>query len=200
MLIRPATEADQLALYDVCLRTGAEGADATDVYRDPQLLGHIYVGPYLALEPGLAFVLDDGAPAGYVLGAHDTAQFDLRCEREWWPPLRAQYPDPPAGREWTPDERLQHRIHHPPRLDTALLAEYPAHLHIDLLPRAQGKGNGRALITQLLDRLHADGTPGVHLVTGVDNRRAIAFYDRIGFRTLQTPLGAVVMGMPVRAG
>ena len=62
MLIRPATSADGPALYDVCLRTGADGEDATGTYTDTRILGHIYVGPYLALEPDLAFVLDDGAP------------------------------------------------------------------------------------------------------------------------------------------
>lgn len=200
MLIRRATPADESALYDVCLRTGAEGEDATGIYSDPLLLGHIYVGPYLTLEPGLAFVLDDGEPAGYVLGARETVDFDRRCELEWWPALRRRYPDPAAGRAWTPDEHLQHMIHHPPRPDPVLLAEYPAHLHIDLLPRAQGAGHGRRLITRLLNELRATGVAGVHLVTGAKNQRAIGFYDRIGFRTLQTNLGAVVMAMRLSTG
>lgn len=195
MLIRPATSTDGPALYDICLRTGAEGKDATGTYTDSRLLGHIYVGPYLALEPDLAFVLDDGAPAGYVVGARDTQNFYRRCEREWSPRLRQRYEDPPASRAWTPDERLQYVVHHPPRLDVALLAEYPAHLHIDLLPRAQGAEHGRRLITHLLDVLRAMDAAGVHLVTGAKNRRAIGFYDRIGFRTLQTNRNAVVMAM-----
>ena len=195
MLIRRASPEDESALYDLSLRTGDEGRDATDIYTDPRLIGHVYVGPYLALEPDLAFVLDDGQPAGYVLGARDTVDFDRRCERQWWPPLRERYPDPPTDRPWTPNERLQHMIHHPPRLDRVLLAEYPAHLHINLLPRAQGAGHGRRLITRLLAELRATDAAGVHLVTGARNRRAIGFYDRIGFRTLQTNLGAVVMAM-----
>lgn len=199
MLIRPATSADGPVLYDVCLRTGADGEDATASYSDTRLLGHIYVGPYLALEPDLAFVLDDGAPAGYVLGARDTRDFDRRCEREWWPPLRKQYANPTMSRAWTPDERLRYMIHHPPRLDGALLMEYPAHLHIDLLPRAQGAGNGRRLITHLLDRLRTRGSSGVHLVTGMGNRRAIGFYQHVGMQTLQTHQGAVVMGMRMHA-
>jgi len=199
MLIRRAIHTDESALYDVCLRTGAEGQDATGLYTDPRLLGHIYVGPYLALEPDLAFVLDDGEPAGYVLGARDTVNFARRCEREWWPPLRERHPDPTVERTWTPDERLQHVLHHPPQLDPVLLAEYPAHLHVDLLPRVQGAGHGRRLITRLLDELRATGASGVHLVTGATNRNAIGFYDRMGFRTLQTNLGGVVMTMRLSA-
>ena len=101
MLIRPATSADGPVLYDVCVRTGADGEDATGAYRDTRLLGHIYVGPYLALEPDLAFVLDDGAPAGYVLGARDTRDFDRRCEHEWWPPLRKRYANPTMSGCWS---------------------------------------------------------------------------------------------------
>ncbi len=200
MLIRRATPADEYALYDVCLRTGADGEDATGAYADPRLLGHIYVGPYLALEPNLAFVLDDGEPVGYVLGARETVDFDRACERQWWPPLRRRYADPAAGRTWTPDEHLRHMIHHPPRLDPALLAQYPAHLHIDLLPRAQGAGHGRRLITRLLDELRATGAAGVQLVTGAKNARAIGFYDRIGMRALLTLPGSVVMGQRLRPG
>jgi ribosomal protein S18 acetylase RimI-like enzyme len=200
VLIRRATPADESALYDVCLRTGADGEDATGAYADPRLLGHIYVGLYLALEPNLAFVLDDGEPVGYVLGARDTVDFDRACERQWWPPLRRRYADPAAGRTWMPDEHLRHMIHHPPRLDSALLAQFPAHLHIDLLPRAQGAGHGRRLITRELDELRATGAAGVQLVTGAKNARAIGFYDRIGMRALLTLPGSVVMGQRLRPG
>ena len=34
----------------------------------------------------------------------------------------------------------------------AEVADYPAHLHIDLLPELQGQGFGRALIRRLLAR------------------------------------------------
>jgi len=43
---------DEAAVYEVCLRTGDNGNDATQLYDDPRALGHIYVGPYLKLEPG----------------------------------------------------------------------------------------------------------------------------------------------------
>ena len=53
--LRPALPADEAALYEVCLKTGDGGQDATALYTDPRALGNIYVGPYLALEPSLAF-------------------------------------------------------------------------------------------------------------------------------------------------
>lgn len=64
MTIRPARPADAAALDDICVRTGDSGQDATDRYAEPHLLADVYLRPYLALEPHLAFVVaDDDAPA-----------------------------------------------------------------------------------------------------------------------------------------
>ena len=53
-------------------------------------------------------------------------------------------------------------------LPTPVVARYPSHLHIDLLPRAQGQGHGRLLIESLLDLLRAEGSGGVHLGVSPD--------------------------------
>ena len=87
-------------MYDICVRTGNAGDDARPLYRNHQLLGEIWAGPYLELQPDLAFVAEDDAVVfGYVLGAADTRAFEAACEQKWWPPLRARYPDPPADAE-----------------------------------------------------------------------------------------------------
>jgi ribosomal protein S18 acetylase RimI-like enzyme len=187
VVIRRATPDDREAVYSICLRTGDGGADATALYRDPDLLGHVWAGAYLALEPDLAFVVeDDAGPAGYVLGALDTAAFEARCEADWWPPLRELYPDPVGihPSERNPDQQQHHLIHHPRRTPDQLTHEYPSHLHIDLLPRTQGRGDGRRLLSALLDALQGNGSRGVHLGTGVTNQRAIGFYQHLGFSRL----------------
>lgn len=196
--IRPARSADRDALYRICLQTGDSGQDATALYRDPELIGHIWAGPYLALEPRLAFVLADAAGvAGYVIGALDSADFEARLERQWWPELRARYPDPvavPAAAR-TPDQRLAYRLHHPNRTPPNLLPDYPSHLHIDLLPRGQGGGNGRRLIQMLLDALKNQGSGGVHLGVGAKNERAIGFYQHVGFTELERDASSRTFGM-----
>lgn len=195
MCIRPASPGDRDRLYEVCLRTGASGQDATASFADPSLLGHVYVGPYLALEPDLAFVLDlDGEVNGYVLGARDTARFERRCEQEWWPSLRERYPDPPADRSWTEDERMCHLIHHPVPTDPAVAADYPAHLHIDLLPGAQRSGHGRRLVEHLLSRLRTIGVRGVHLGVAAENERAIGFYRHLGMQPVRQESGTLLLG------
>lgn len=183
--LRPYAAGDAAALYDVCLRTADNGADATPRYADPALLGHIWVGPYLALEPELATVLDDGAgPQGYVVGALDTRAFEARCKREWWPALRREYPlsSVPAG---SPDARIVDLLHHPSVAPARAVADHPAHLHINLLPRWQSGGWGRRLIETLLEALTTAGSPGVHLGVATTNARAIGFYERLGFSPLE---------------
>lgn len=195
--IRPARPTDRAALYDICLKTGDSGADGTPLYQDPELIGHIYAGPYLNFQPDLAFVLEDEAGVcGYVIGALDSRAFADTLEREWWPALRKQYPEPAAPpAERSRDERLANLIHHPHPAPEHLMAEYPSHLHIDLLPRAQGGGHGKRLMFTLFEALQQAGSVGVHLGVGGKNANAQAFYKHLGFTELRRDdAGNAVMG------
>ncbi|MGV8876982.1 MAG: GNAT family N-acetyltransferase, partial [Rhodoglobus sp.] len=88
--IRPAGPHDLPATYRVCLQTSDAGADGSALYSNPDLLGHIYVGPYIVGHPAIAFVLaDTEGIAGYVLAASDTRAFEAWQEQHWWPGLRA---------------------------------------------------------------------------------------------------------------
>lgn len=197
--IRPARPSDRDTLYRICLETADSGADATTLYRDGLLVGHIYAGPYLAYAPDFAFVLEDeGGVCGYVIGAPDSREFEATLEREWWPALRAQYADPTdiPQAERTPDERLTHLIHHPPTASQEIVEPYPSHLHIDLLPRGQGGGNGRHMLERLFVALREAGSPGVHLGVGGGNTRAIGFYRHLGFQELERwPGGSLTLGL-----
>ncbi|MFE6970525.1 GNAT family N-acetyltransferase [Isoptericola sp. NPDC057653] len=189
---------DRDALYDVCLRTGDSGDDATGQYEDGALLGHVYLGAYLALEPDLARVLRraDGTAVGYCVATASTTDFERRCEESWWPPLRARLAAPAADDE-SADARLLRMIHAPSRSGAPWLEQYPAHLHIDLLPGAQGGGAGRRVLEAVLDAVAAAGAPGIHLGVGGRNLRAIGFYEHLGFRTLEEQPWGRTMGMPL---
>jgi ribosomal protein S18 acetylase RimI-like enzyme len=75
----------------------------------------------------------------------------------------------------------------PERMVLPELAGHPAHLHIDLLPRYQRAGHGRALMATLLAALRGAGAPRVHLGMVTANRNARLFYDRLGFYELPVP-------------
>jgi ribosomal protein S18 acetylase RimI-like enzyme len=182
--LRPYQPRDRAALYDICLRTGRNGEDATALHADPELLGATFAVPYATLEPELTFVIDDGERAvGYILGTRDTVRFVERYQREWLPGVAERFPEP-TGEAATADERIRYFLHHPELIIHPELADYPAHLHIDILPSHQGGGNGRALMTRFLAALTEHGVDGVHLVMGAANTRAGAFYRRMGFHEI----------------
>ena len=181
--VRPYESFDRADVYDVCVRTAADGGDARGTYSDDDLLPDVFAGPYLLLEPELAFVLDDGDRAvGYVLGTADTARWAELHRRRWLPIVAHRYPEPADPR--TGEERLVDLLHHPERHVRAELEGYPAHLHVDLLPVHQGSGRGRELVRVFLAALAERGVPGVHLGVSPTNHRAAAFYERLGFRPL----------------
>lgn len=186
--IRPAEFADLDALYDVCLRTGAAGADATGRYADGDLLGHVYVGPYVLLESGFGLVLTvEAAVVGYALATADTTAFEAEAADAWWPALRRRYPLPGAGN----DAELVALIHDPPTAARDVVGEFPAHLHIDVLPEAQGLGAGRRLMEAVEAELGGRGASGVHLGVDPANTRAQAFYEHLGYRRAEHAAGVV---------
>lgn len=196
--IRPYHPSDLPALYRVCLQTGDNGQDATMFYLDPDLLAHYYVGPYLIHDPDLCFTLTrDGVPCGYMIGTRDTAAFVDWCEREWLPVLRRRYPLPDAD-DRSRDAGMVRMIHATPEVD-AELADYPAHLHIDLLPVAQGQGWGYRLMQTFFARLQEVGVPAVHLGVGRQNQRAVRFYERVGFHKIEEYPGWIAYGMRFHA-
>jgi ribosomal protein S18 acetylase RimI-like enzyme len=182
--VRPYQPFDLPGMYQVCLRTGDSGQDATAHYRNPDLLAHIYAGPYPVADPGLSFVaVDEQGVLGYIIATADTLEFETWQEEHWWPGLREQYPvslgqDPRDGtQDWL---RIAH-IHRARPTPDDLYEKYPAHLHIDILPRGQRSGLGRRLVTTLTDALRARGVRGLHLGVGSGNPGAFAFYQAIGF-------------------
>jgi ribosomal protein S18 acetylase RimI-like enzyme len=190
--IRPAALQDLPGVYGVCLATGDSGRDATKLYRNPDLLGHVFAGPYVVGQPETSFVVADAqGVAGYVLAAEDTRAFESWAESHWWPLLRRQYPQ--AGGN-TPDDQMIRLIHAPPTSSDHIVAEYPAHMHIDLLERVRGRGLGRVLVERLLRTLRDRGSPAVHLGVAADNPNAIAFYRHLGFVVLEREPGSLLMG------
>ena len=201
-IIRRASAGDEPGAYHVCLKTGNHGEDGEALYRDdPDALGRIFVGPYFALEPALGLVLEDAQGiCGYALGAQDSRTFYARYEAEWRPRLCAQFAAP-EGRpaNWTALEQVYDAYHHPDYFCPDPYEAYPSHLHIDLLPRVQGRGHGRRMLEQVMEAMRERGSPGAHLGVSMRNARARAFYTHLGFheltRTGAADGGCIYMGI-----
>jgi ribosomal protein S18 acetylase RimI-like enzyme len=184
-LIRPYRDGDHDAVYDICVRTGAASNDARGLYSTDDLIPDIYAGPYLLIEPELAFVLDNGERAvGYIIGTADTERFVRAYRERWIPGMRERYPVPPAG-PGTAEDRQLANLFDPERMIRPELAPHPAHLHINLLPDYQGKGFGRDLMTEFLAAAARNGAPSAHLSVYTVNTGARAFYAKLGWHEVQ---------------
>ncbi len=184
--MRRYRDQDAEAVAEICLRTADAGQDATGIYQDPAILDHLFAAPYPALDPRLAFVLDDGTgrAVGYVLGTDDTHRFADRFRDEWLPRVAGRHAPAPAGAPQGPDELMAWLLHNPDRLKVAGLEDYPGHLHIDLLPGHQRRGHGSRLLERLVRELAERGTPALHVGMLTANTPARAFYDRLGFHRI----------------
>jgi ribosomal protein S18 acetylase RimI-like enzyme len=194
--IRRCAPGDRDAVYEVCLRTGDNGNDGSYLFDDPEALGHIFVGPYLKLEPQLAYVLEDPqGVCGYALGALDSMTYYDAYRMKWLPELHKRYPEPAGDpAHWTQTQKVYYEYYHPDIFLPGPYALYPSHLHIDLLPRAQGRGLGREMMKVLLAELATQGSPGVHLGMGASNARAERFYRKLGFHELARVGGVLYLG------
>jgi len=185
--VRTCLPGDLADLREVCLRTGDLGADATALTAWPDLVGDVYAAPYAVHDPALVTVVEHGGRVvGYVIGCRDTLAFEAWCEEDWWPPLRERYPRPDASSRPF-DAPLLRQVHERPAGPRPHLATHPAHLHVDLLPVAQGRGLGRRLLEHVVAQLLDAGAPGVHLGVGAANTRAVGVYRRLGFELLLEP-------------
>jgi ribosomal protein S18 acetylase RimI-like enzyme len=195
--IRPYHPSDLCSLYRICAQTADCGRDASGLHEDPEILGHYYAGPYAVIEPELCYVLTrDGAPCGYVLGTRDSEAFGRRCDEEWFPVLKLRYPLPPPA-DTSPGAVMKRAIHqgiHP----SPEVGDYPAHLHIDFLPEAVGKGNGRRMMERFLEKLRELNVPAVHLGVAKKNERAIAYYGHMGFNIIREHDWGFFMGLYLR--
>lgn len=200
-LIRPYRPSDLDALIEVTVRTGNAGGDASGLHGDDELLAYVYMAPYVALAPEWAWVAEkDGRPVGFLVAVPEAAEFDIWWLREWAPVMdekfpaeeRAVWPEPgqqlfeavQAGRAPSVGTNL-------PELGEELSGDsqqqdiYPAELHINLLPEAQGLGAGRRLMETLFEKLRDEGAPGITLGVDPNNEQAVGFYKHLGFNTVR---------------
>lgn len=183
--IRPYRRDDDEALYDVCVRTADAGGDATGVFTDDRLWGDIFAVPYARRHPDLSWVVEaaDGRVIGYLVATDDTDAFERWFREEWWPTRAQEYPLSGEAEPTRQDRMIEYAAGRAPGREQHT-AEYPAHLHIDLLPETQGQGLGRRLIDTLFAELRARGVAGLHLGMNPGNAGAGAFYERLGMQRL----------------
>ncbi|KEP52527.1 putative GCN5-related N-acetyltransferase [Rhizoctonia solani 123E] len=159
--IRKVTPEDIPDLTRICLLTANAGQSAESLHQHSELLGGLYIEPYLKLSPTFGFVLVDTSDEGE----------EIR--------------DPSDATER--DRGVINRIHKPLVPPQGLVDISPAHIRISLLPQAQRQGWGVKLIEEAVRTLKVLGQCA--LFVGIDSRNdnARAFYLKIGFKPFPFP-------------
>ncbi len=135
---------------------------------------HTFCEYYIEQEPENCFVLDDdGKAVGYIICAENYDKFKSVFDTQYYT-RSLQLSDEYI--KWAKDAYILHEKYK---------EDYPAHLHIDLLPAYQRGGYGGKLVAALSEHLAAKGIKGVMLTTGTSNTTANNFYKKYGFEELE---------------
>jgi GNAT superfamily N-acetyltransferase len=163
------------------------------------------------LEPKTCFVVDDdtGRGVGYFLGVVKTPAFVQKYKEQYITYLEAQgfsRPSSDEDKQWATNlpNALREIMFNPEgmlhREWPKLIEEYPAHMHIDILPSHQGQGWGRKLIEQFCTLAKAAGAGGLHLGMAATNDEAGKFYSKLGFSRFPQVLDGGASGEEGRDG
>ena len=182
MTIRPYQEKDREDVRFICLNSDGP----CDLSKpDQHYILTTYCDYYIEREPQNCFVAADeeGRAVGYIICAENFDLFFAVFLRDYISRLSA-----------TPDN-YPDMASHSADLQQKYKAEYPAHLHIDLLPEYQRMGLGHKLVDTLVSHLQHKGIPGVMLTVGTLNLVGQSFYNKYGFSVLEKTPGDVAYGL-----
>ena len=184
--IRSARPSDLNALLNICYRTSNYGNGPEHPSTDPDLVGNIYIAPYLFFEPDGVFVLQSGDTVnGYICAATDTQAFDSFMRNSWLPKIQQKIPRPPADRtKWSIDDEWRDTIYNRGSQRRDISVAYPAHLHINLLSGSRGKGCAAQMMEVLFSYIRSKKVRGVHLGVSKQNQRAVRFYQKMCFTSV----------------
>ena len=169
-------------LKKICIET------ASDVFRGKRItesaLVDVYCRYYIEQEPESCFVVVDenDVAKGYILCAKDYSLYKQIFKEKYL-------------KTWNPVTLIMG--HFAMNSIREFVEEYPAHLHIDLLPECQGQGYGRKLIEMLIGHLKERNIKGLMLHVSMENEGARAFYKKCGFQVLYAQKHDVLMGIKI---
>ena len=182
MEVRPYQEKDKENVRFVCLNS--EGpCDLSKA--DRFFILTTYCDYYIEQEPENCFVAADETDraVGYIICTENYDRFAPVFSREYisrFSPLQARYRFGAA---------------HSADLQKKYKSEYPAHMHIDVLPEYQRMGLGHRLVDTLAAHLAKKGVPGVMLTVGTSNKVGQSFYNKYGFVLLEKAPGDIAYGL-----
>lgn len=188
LTLRPARPTDASAISAICAATADAGKAPNPAAKAPDLPGLIYALPYLHGPACYALVVEDAmGVCGYAVGTADSQAFYRWLNEVWLPgQARPQLTDHALPIDLRFAAALQRNYTAP-----AWHTQFPAHLHLNLLPRAQGQGAGNRLMLSLSDALAQAGAAGLHWGADAANLGALAFYKKLGYPVFAEEPGCI---------
>ncbi|WP_306214614.1 GNAT family N-acetyltransferase [Actinoplanes sp. RD1] len=181
---RTFTERDRAELL-VLFRRAGRGSPTESLWGHEESEAAVYLVPYMDLEPESLFLaFADGEMVGYLAGCLDSTTFPAESERM----RRAMTGHrlflrrrPLAFFLRAARDGMPVMIRRQPTAGEFVDPRWPAHLHINVAPRARGTGAAAELMNRWLQRVAESGASGCHLQTLVENTRAVRFFASMGF-------------------
>lgn len=134
-----------------------------------------------AADTSFCIVDDEDHPLGYILCESSATRYFENMKKYY--KVRMEELEPGSFDEFV--RQQEYKLYE---------TEYPAHLHIDILPAMQGQHAGTRLMNRLIEKLKEKGVHG--LILGMDKRRpaAVSFYKKNGFKIIEENKYSYLMG------
>lgn len=139
----------------------------------------LYCDPYIDKEICLILKNDLDEVCGYILCAKDLKAYEKNA-----------YPYYLTLKEL--DEVKTERFSNANRELERFYPEYPAHIHIDILEEYTGNGVGSKLMNALFEVLKEEKVPGICVLVDTNNKRAVRFYEKMGFKAVEENPGIML--------
>ncbi len=179
--IREVKKEDIERVKYICIQTADEKAKTDKA--TGEIIASTYSTYYVREEPETCFVLeDDGIVVGYIICSTNAKKFRKKFRKT----------DLKEIKKINKSVGIENWFIPVPYMIFKCI--YPAHLHINLLDDYQGKGYGTQLMNALFLKLKGMGVKGVMLLAAENNKGAVKFYKKHGFKILVTAFGGVAMG------
>jgi GNAT superfamily N-acetyltransferase len=198
--VRSFRPADRAAVRDISYHTGYMDESVESFWRHKGSWADLWTSYYTDQEPeSLHVATMDAGVVGYLAGCRNTAAMHPNTQELTKTVVRRHWLLFRPGTAGFLYRGLLDSVRDRERATGDFIdPRWPAHLHIDLLPAARGTGLGAALMERWLHQLREAGSPGCHLLTLVENARALKFFGKSGFRNHGNP--TLVGGMRGKQG
>ncbi|MBP3938183.1 MAG: GNAT family N-acetyltransferase [Clostridia bacterium] len=186
MIIRPFEEKDKENVRFICLNSEGPCRMTPD---ESHYILTTYCNYYIENEGHNCFVAadEDDKAIGYIICTENFDNFRETFLRDYVPRL---------------DEKLiiwgfnaRDGAKSSFRLQEKYKEEYPAHLHIDVLPEYHRRGLGHMLTDTLKKHLKEKGIRGVMLTVGAQNKVGQSFYNKYGFDFIEKSGDDIAFGL-----